>query len=285
MRIIPGVSIENQRASKCSKMLGLCGAAAITIGAIAGWATPARAAVVAYSLQQTSGYTLTGGTLGLFSPNTSSSAAQTATPSGFEAHSGLADTLQSYAGPAVGRPAENTFAKKGQTTPDYSRGDSLINLVAPASNDVAELYLTSTGNSSGSGAWSISAPLTLTAPGSVTFGFNFNNELQVINDGGGTAQAKFSYNLSIQDSGGNTLFDTSPTNLNRSVSLASPGNVDSITTGAITVTSGSLAAGTYVVTVSGNESVFGNLTVVPEPTTLSLIGLGCVGLLARRRKA
>jgi hypothetical protein len=233
-------------------------------------------------MQQTNSYSLTGGTLGLFSPNTSTSSAQTASPSGSEAHSGLADALQSYAGPVAGRPAENTFTKKGQTTPDYSRGDSLINIVNPSSNDVAELYLNSLGNSAGSGAWSISAPLTLTSAGVVTFGFNFANELQLINDGSGTAQAKYSYNITIQDANGNTLFDNSPASVNRSLSLPGAGTIDSLTSGSLTTTTGTLSPGSYVITVSGNESVFG--AVIPEPTTLSVIGLACVGLLARRRR-
>lgn len=269
-----------RRASKCRKIAGLCSASAIAIG----WTAPARAAVIAYSMQQTNGYALTGGTLGVFNPNTSSSAAQLAVPTGSEAHSGLADALQSYVGPIAGRPAENTFTKKGQTTPDYSRGDSLVNVVTPASNDVAELYLNSLGNSSGSGAWSISAPLTLTSGGTVTFGFNYANELQVINGGDGTAQAKYSYNISIQDSAGSTVFDSSPNNVNRSLSLPSAGTIDSITSGTITVTSGNLMVGAYVITVSGNESVFGSLNQIPEPTTLSLMGLACAGLLARRRR-
>jgi hypothetical protein len=284
MQITNGVMTENLCASKGAKIPARFGAGVAVAAAAIGWAAPARAAVTAFSLQQTSGYSLTGGALGLFSPNTSTSAAQTAVPSTFEAHSGLADALESYAGPLAGRPPENTFTKKGQTTPDYSRGDTLINIVNPASNDVAELYLTSLGNSSGSGAWSVSAPLTLTSSGSVTLGFSFNNELQVINDGGGTAQAKYSYNISIQDANGVTVFDNSPTVVNRSMSLATAGAFDVVSSGSAAVTSGTLPVGTYVITLSGNESVFGNLTVVPEPAALSVIALGCVGLLGRRRR-
>jgi hypothetical protein len=162
----------------------------------------------------------------------------------------------------------------------------VLNLtVVPSTNDVAELYLNSLGNSSGSGAWSLSAPLTLTSIGAVTLTFNFANELQLLNDGNGTAQGKYSFNVSIQTPTGGVVFDESPSSVNRSLSLLSAGSIDSISSGTVVLTSNTLSAGSYFITVSGNESAFGSVTQVPEPATLSVIGLGCVALLARRRRA
>src|SRR5438105_4716107 len=143
---------------------------ALAIALIA--ATPARAAVGAFSMQWTYGYTLySPGTLGTFIADTHSatSAVQSAAPTGAEARSGIEDALQSYVGPAAGRPREDFFQQKGATTPDYSRADSEINTAGPLTHGLAELYLASVGDSSASGAWSLSAPLTLTSPGPVTF--------------------------------------------------------------------------------------------------------------------
>src|SRR5690349_1600062 len=112
--------------------------AAVTV--LIGSVPSVRASAYAYSVQQTSGYSITGATVGSVTPFTSSSAAQNASPSGSESQVGASDTLQSYAGPAPNRPAENFFTPKGQTTPDYSRGDALV-ATAPgalATNNVAE---------------------------------------------------------------------------------------------------------------------------------------------------
>src|SRR3954447_8825659 len=142
----------------CAKWAALA-AVSFIIGSVA----DVRASSYAYSVQQTSNYTISGATVGTATPFTSSSAAQNASPSGSESQVGAGDSLQSYAGPGAGRPAENTFTAKGMTTPDYFRGDALVTLAPSAltTNNVAEGFLGGGGIGSGSGSWSLSLPLTV----------------------------------------------------------------------------------------------------------------------------
>lgn len=153
-------------------------ACALALALVVGWGGEARATFYAYSVEQTSGYTFTGATVGTISPLSASSSAQVGSPSGNDAHTGGLDVLQSYVGPAAGNPGENVFTPKGMTTPDYSRGDALIT-VTPGftTNNVAESFLTGPGSSNGSGSWAVSAPITLTSSGTVTLGFSFTNRL------------------------------------------------------------------------------------------------------------
>src|SRR5207249_11608820 len=73
-----------------------------------------------YSVEQTSSYSVTGATVGSLTLFSNSSASQTASPSGNEAHGDLADALESYVGPAPGRPAENTFTPKGMRSEEHT---------------------------------------------------------------------------------------------------------------------------------------------------------------------
>src|SRR5262245_40440589 len=86
----------------------------------AGLTGAARADFYAYAVQQTNNYTFTGATRGPVLANSSSSAVLDSSISGSEAHVGVLDALQSYVGPAAGRPPENTFTPKGLTTPPYA---------------------------------------------------------------------------------------------------------------------------------------------------------------------
>lgn len=250
-------------------------------------ATAARADVYGYAVQQTSGYSITGATPGTISPGSSSSAAQVATPSGSDAHSAVSDALESYVGLAAGKPPENTFTPKAQTTPDYSRGDSLVtssSVATLATNNVAELFLTSAGNSSGTGSWSLSIPLTSSTAGAITLGFSFTNQLQVIDTGSlsGTVSAKYSYNFSIQNSSNQIVFSSSPTAVNNSLSLSTTGSTSIPGSGTVSIPSGTLPAGSYTATITGEETTFANL--VPEPSSVAMLGLSLLPLVRRRRK-
>jgi len=267
-----------------NRMMGLWSGIALAAVLSLGWADQARAALYAYSVQQTSGYNVTGATVGTFSPNSSTSAAQITLPPGFDAHSGTFDALQAYVGPGAGKPAENTFTPKGMTDPDFSRGDALIGTAALTTNNVAEMFLTNAGNASASGAWSVSAPLTVASTSAVSVSFNFTNQLVVTHGGSpaGAVQGSYSYILSIQDVANNTVFTSAPSSLNRTAGLIAAGAVNLPASGTVTVTSGSLTAGTYTLTLSGTETVFGNL--VPEPgSCLMLAGAGIMNLARRRR--
>jgi hypothetical protein len=100
---------------------------ALVAGIACGGVQSARATVLyAYAQQSTSGYSFSGGSFGPFSPNTHTSAAQNANPTGNQAQSGTLDAMESYVGPAAAKPAENSFTPKGQNDADYSRGDALV---------------------------------------------------------------------------------------------------------------------------------------------------------------
>jgi len=261
--------------------------AALVIASV-GTSTPARASFYAYAVEQTNTYTFTGGTLGTFTPLSSTSSAQVGSPNGSEAHTGTFDALQSYVGPIAGRPAENTFTPLGQVNPDYARGDALVT-VAPgviATNNVAESFMVSAGgNSASSGSWAISAPLTVTTAGAVTLGFNYTNQLTVIHTGvpGGIVAADFGYTFTIRDSTGAVVFTSSPTAINDNVSLLAAGSISTPGSGTMSITSGVLAVGTYTASIAGSEHTF--INSVPEPSSCVLFGLGCLGVvgLARRR--
>jgi hypothetical protein len=260
---------------------------------LCGLAGEARADLYGYSVLETSTYTLSGGTVGTISPNSLTSAAQLGSPSGSESHVGTQDALQSYVGAGAGRPAENTFTPKGMTTPDYTRADALIGSPIFSTNGVAEAFLSIGANAGGAGAWSSSLPITLAASGSVTLSFHYTDELSVVNTGSspGAVQADFSYLFSIQNSAGNLVFISAPNAVNEAISLISLGSTTIPGSGSLSITSGTLAAGTYTATISGANHVFMNdpvgtiVPVVPEPSSFVLVCVGFAGLvgLAWRR--
>jgi len=261
-------------------------ASAVALLAILGG--EARASFYAYAVEQTNTYTFTGATVGALTPLSSTSSAQVGSPSGSEAHSGTFDALQSYVGPIAGRPAENTFTPLGQVNPDYARGDALVT-TAPAAfttNNVAESYMVSAGgNSAASGSWAVSAPITVSTAGAVTLTFNYTNQLTVIHTGvpGGTVAADFGYTFTIRDSTGAIVFTSSPNALNANASLIAAGSISTPGSGTISITSGTLAVGTYTASIAGSEHTF--INSVPEPSSCVLLGLGGLGALglARRR--
>jgi PEP-CTERM motif len=260
-------------------------ASAVALLAILGG--EARASFYAYAVEQTDTYTFSGATMGAFSPGSSTSAAQVGSPSGSEGHAATLDALQSYVGPIAGRPAENTFTPLGQVNPDYARGDALVTVPpsAIATNNVAESYMVSAGNSAASGSWAVSAPITVTAAGAVTLGFHYTNQLTVTHTGvpGGTVAADYSYVYTIRDATGAAVFTTSPDAINANTSLTAVGSISTPGSGTIAITSGTLAVGSYTVSITGSEHTF--INSVPEPSSCVLLGLGGLGLvgLARRR--
>jgi hypothetical protein len=257
---------------------------------LAGLPGEARANFYAYAVQQTSGYTFTGATVGTLTPLTSTSAAQVSgIISGAVAHSGTLSPGQSYVGLAGTAPLPLTFTPKGLVDPDYARGDSLIT-AAPAAfgtNNVAEAFMIGPGNSAGSGSWAVSAPITLTAAGVLTLGFNFTNQLTLLHTGSpfpGTVAADFSYTFTVQNAAGAVVFTNSPAAINSNASLTIPGSINLPGSGSITISTTTLPAGTYTGTIAGSEHTF--INSVPEPGSMGLllIGLGAlVGVGFRKR--
>jgi hypothetical protein len=265
-------------------------AASMALFLAVGLTAETRAGFYAYAAEQTSAYSFTGATVGTLTPLSSTSAAQVGNPTGGESHSGTLDALQSYVGPNP-RPGENTFTPLGQVNPDYVRGDALITSGPFTTNNVGEGFLIDPGNSAGSGSWAISAPITLTSTGTLTLGFNFSNLLTLVNAPtaaapSGTVAADYSYNFAVQDSNGNTIFNSSPSAVNRSLSLVQPGSSSTPGSGTASITTNTLSAGTYTATISGSEHVFLNVVAVPEPasTTLMAIGVAALGGVAIRKR-
>jgi hypothetical protein len=170
------------------------------------------------------------------------------------------------------------------TTPDYARGDSLLTSPSLSTASVAEGFLAGGGNNNGTGAWSISAPLTLNISGAVTLSFNFNNQLSLVNDSSpaGSIAADFTYDFDIQNSSGTVVFSSAPLSVNRTMSLTALGNISQISSGSISITSGTLSAGGYTMTLSGASHVFIN-AAVPEPSTYMLLVSGGALIAAAAR--
>jgi len=251
-------------------MLVLGAALALWIGS----AATARADYYGYAQEQVSNLAFTGATIGTVGTFSQSSASQIGVPSGSEGHTDPLDALQSYVGPS-GRPAENTYTPLGLVHPDYIRGDSRIT-GAFTLNTVAEGFKVAPGSSAGAGAVSLSAPITLSSSGTVTLSFNFNELVSVIQTTiGGGVSASVTLEFDIQNSAGQLVFKSTPDLVNTSFSLTAPGSAGGVpSSGAISITSGTLAAGTYQATLTQKSNVF--INAVPEPSSVVLsASAGC----------
>jgi hypothetical protein len=153
--------------------------------------------------------------------------------------------------------------------------------------NVAEVFLGNGGIGTGTGAWAISAPITVASSGAVTLTLSFTNDLVLNNTFSvGTVEADFGYNFSIKNGAGVTIFDSSPTILNQSVSLTGFGSTLLPGAGTVSITSGTLAAGTYTATLAGNSHVFANVPAPAVPdsgSAFALLTLSLIGLVGATR--
>jgi hypothetical protein len=242
----------------------------------------AAAALYAYATQQTTTYTVTNASAGLPTVVSSTSASQSAGPAGSEAHTGGLDAPQSYVGPASARPAENFFGRKGMTTPNYARADTVFTQPPPTPRNVAELYLTAPGSATASGTNTLTLPLAVTTGGPVSITLNYSNFSVVEHPGtvAGSVQATHAFEVTVEDADGVSVYFAAPNVVNRTTLYDSFGSSQESLSGQVTFTTSVLVPGVYTARFVSTEMVAAE--IVPEP---GAAGAGCgLALLVLRRR-
>lgn len=206
-----------------------------------------------------------------------------------------ADALQAYQGAAGTAPVQNFFGQKGSVDADYARADSLIGatdvVTGVAGSTVAETYLSTPTGAAGSdlgqgnGSWTLGANITLANATTLDFSATYANLIEIISAGAlNSASAEYSFTVTIRQ-GNTTVFSWSPTALNNLQTIDGSGTISLSDSGTATITTASLAAGSYRLSISNTSSV--NATVVPEPSSWVMLSMGVVGLMGygwRRRR-
>jgi hypothetical protein len=152
---------------------------------------------------------------------------------------------------------------------------------------VAETFLTSPGDSSAAGSWSVTIPVTVAVAGDVSMGFNFTNQLTLIDTGsiGTTAnlEAFYKYRLTIRASSGEIMPSPSPdAAVNLDITRTTPGTTNVPGSGTVMITATLPSPDIYTFTLTGSTNVTASLT--PEPATAGLVMIAAPTVLVRRRR-
>jgi hypothetical protein len=191
-----------------------------------------------------------------------------------------------------GTPADTTLAASS----------SAANLTLAPSLSRVTVLGTPTGNSFNSTTWDLTAALatntnyiTFTATAAAGYQLNLTS-LDYVMNGSGTAPGTDQWGFST-DSGATWIMETPFNMLNAAPTSSSSWNFTDVSAssvqfrfwayGTTSINGGVPAAGgtTRIANITGNDLVLnGTVTAIPEPSTLTLIGLGFVGMLAFARR-
>jgi len=266
---------------------------------IAGASTGAKAApVYAFSEQTISGVVITpvGASTPVGGVTTVTQDSSTLNGSG-GSNSDPLDAPQAYQGGAPAAP-QNFFARYAPglipVSPvaggTFTRGDAQIASIASMTNlssVVAESYLPGPGTSSATGSGGLAAsfsfiPNTSTA---FTITYNYANDAYVFvgpGPGGGNATADYHFGISIKDSAGNIVFNSATANTNLSLSAPPPGG-EIIRSGSEAVVTPVLTGGQTYTMIFSSTAQTSVTTLIPEPASVSLFGIGTFSVLALAR--
>jgi hypothetical protein len=261
-------------------------------------APPARADFgYAYAEQSITGLQLFTGVTNPTVTGSSSSASAAINGSGTSTNDPL-DTKQAYLGAAP--PASQNFFSHyssfdgGTQAGDFTRGDALISSLGNlfrspgvSATNVAETFISTGGTGIGalgtaSGSWTVAGTFTSNAEVLVAT-FNFANDLWTNITGQGVVQAAYQLVFSIKDQHGHEV-DASPSVVNLALSSPPPGP-EIVTSGAGSASlslAGLTPGDTFALTITGTETTAVQLTAVPEPSSICLMGIGLSTAAAAR---
>jgi hypothetical protein len=234
-----------------------------------------------------------------FTTATSTSAQDSATinGSGTSASDPL-DALQTFLGGTPAAP-QNSFVRYATgnppasptTPPSFTRADALITTSGQGTGInsaavVAESFLNTTtvghpNTETGNSGDTASVSFTLSTATALSISYGFANDLFVFSTGVASASANYHFNITIKDGAGNVVFTSATGNTNLSLS-APPQGAEVIKSGSETVTTPVLSTGTTY-TMSVSSTAQSEVTAVPEPASLALLGLGVLISLHFRR--